>query len=75
MAMGLAEWSPCLVACFHILSALWVTYQQSGIPHAMVNWKCNGLLGRESLSSSTIISSQSSLILLSTLGLQFAGLV
>ena len=40
-AMGSAVWSPWLVVCFHMLSALWVTYQQFGILHAMVTWKCS----------------------------------
>ena len=41
IVMGLAVWSPCLAACFHMLSALWVMYQQFGIPHAMLKQKCN----------------------------------
>ena len=39
--MGSAVWSPWLVACFHMLLVLWVTYQQFSIPHAMVMWKCS----------------------------------
>ena len=41
IATGSAVWSPCLVACFHMVSPLWVTYQQSSILHAMLRWKCN----------------------------------